>query len=79
VLRLARRLQKPSPFIVVTQYPDIEIDRIDVPLAAASKALRAHFEVDVKACLLYEFDGDNWRAPLREFLLELANSQRGSP
>jgi CheY-like chemotaxis protein len=78
VLRLARRLQNPSPFIVVTQYPDIEIDRVDVPLSAASKALRAHFEVDVKACLLYEFDGDNWRPPLREFLLELAKTERGS-
>jgi CheY-like chemotaxis protein len=72
ILRLARRLQNPSPFVVVTQYPDIEIDRTDVPLAVAAKALRARFEVDVKACLLYEFDGDNWRPPLRKFLVELA-------
>jgi CheY-like chemotaxis protein len=70
VLRLARRLGNSSPFIVVTQYPDIEIDGLDVPLSAASKALRSRFEIDVKVCLLYEFDGDAWRDPLRDCLIE---------
>src|SRR4051794_38117306 len=43
VLRLARRLQNSSPFIVVTQYPDVEIDGTDVPIASAAKALRTRF------------------------------------
>jgi CheY-like chemotaxis protein len=66
VLRLARRLGNPSPFVIMTQYPDIEIDRRDVPLSMASRTLRDHFRLDIRACLLYEFDGDAWRAPFRE-------------
>lgn len=75
VLRLARRLQNSSPFIVVTQYPDIELDGSDIPLATAAKALRGRFNVNVKACLLYEFDRDSWRTPFREFLLELSEGR----
>ncbi|QOZ75116.1 hypothetical protein XH83_06490 [Bradyrhizobium sp. CCBAU 53351] len=76
VLRLARRLQHLSPFIVVTQYPDIELDGSDIPLSTAAKALRTRFGVNVRACLLYEFDRDNWRAPLREHLRQLAIETR---
>ena len=67
VLRLARRLENSSPFVIVTQYPDIDLDGRDVPLPAASKALQ-RFGVDVRKCILYEFDGDSWRAELRECL-----------
>jgi CheY-like chemotaxis protein len=74
VLRLARRLNNMSPFIILTQYPDIEIDGRDVPLAAASKALRGQFKIDVKMCLLYEFDGDAWREPFRECLSTISNT-----
>jgi CheY-like chemotaxis protein len=31
VLRLARRLENPSPFVIVTQYPDIDLDGRDIP------------------------------------------------
>ena len=68
VLRLARRLSNKSTFIIVTQYPDIEIDGRDVSLLLAPAALSARFSLDVKACLLYEFDGYAWRNPLRECL-----------
>lgn len=68
VLRLARRLGNNSPFVVVTQYPDIEIDGRYFKLPVASNALRTRFGVDVKACILYEFDGVAWRGPLHGYL-----------
>jgi CheY-like chemotaxis protein len=68
ILRLAKRLGNMSPFIILTQYPDIEIDGRETELPVASKALRGRFGIDVKACLLYEFDGNAWRAPLRNLL-----------
>jgi CheY-like chemotaxis protein len=68
VLRLARRLRNQSPFVIVTQYPDIELDGEDIPLSVARRALQSRFGTNVKACILYEFDGDAWRAPLRECL-----------
>lgn len=72
VLRLVRRLSKASAVIIVTQYPDIEIDGEDVPLEAAPRLLRARFETDVLACLPYQFDGDDWRPPLKEQLKKFA-------
>jgi CheY-like chemotaxis protein len=74
VLRLARRLGNLSPFIIVTQYPDIEIDGRDVPLSEASMALQNRFGLEVKICLLYEFDHDAWRDPLRECLSTTSES-----
>lgn len=66
VLRLARRLGNAATYIVVTQYPDIELDNREIPLNDAPKALSSRFGIDVKACLLYRFDGDEWRQPLRD-------------
>jgi CheY-like chemotaxis protein len=68
VLRLAKRLGRQPPFIVVTQYPDIEVDRRDIPLAQAPKVLRARFGLEIRGCLKYEFGGDAWKLPLRAHL-----------
>ena len=76
VLRLARRLRSPAYFIILTQYPDIEIDGRDVPLPEAAKALRDRFQTDVRMCLLYEFDGDAWRRPLHDCLSALQTKVR---
>ncbi|WP_083839121.1 response regulator [Bradyrhizobium sp. STM 3809] len=75
VLRLARRLKNTSPFIVVTQYPDIELDGVEIPLPIAAKSLRTKFDVNVLACLLYEFDRDSWRSPLRKLLTDINEQQ----
>jgi CheY-like chemotaxis protein len=72
VLRLARRLTNSPAVIIVTQYPDIELDGRDIPLSNAPKILRTRFGVNVLACLHYEFAGDAWRAPLRECLNRLS-------
>jgi CheY-like chemotaxis protein len=77
VLRLARRLGNVSPFVVLTQYPDVEIDGQDVPLARAARALRNRFGVDVKNCVLYEFDGDSWRMPFRDCLRATSPNRHG--
>jgi CheY-like chemotaxis protein len=76
VLRLARRLECSSPFIVVTQYPDIELNGRDIPLAQASRALRSRFGLKVKSCLLYEFDGDAWRSSFRQDLIDAISDDK---
>jgi CheY-like chemotaxis protein len=76
VLRLAHRLENRSSFVIVTQYPDVEIDGHDVPLSRAARALRSRFHVDVKDCILYEFDGDTWREPLRDCLRSLPSATK---
>jgi CheY-like chemotaxis protein len=72
VLRLARMLGRESAFIIVTQYPDIEIDGADVSLTRAPKLLTEKFQQPVAACVLYEFDGDAWREPLRLAITKLS-------
>lgn len=68
VLRLANRLGTGSRYIVVTQYPDIEIDGSDVPLRLAAERLSKRFGLTILACLPYEFDRDDWQTALRASL-----------
>jgi CheY-like chemotaxis protein len=62
VLRLARRLGRRCPIIVVTQYPDIELEGTEIPLEEAAETLSRKFGLDVRACIPYEFDQDGWRS-----------------
>lgn len=62
VLRLAKHVVRSPAFLIVTQYPDIEIDRTDVPLHKAGKQLKAAFDAEVLGCVHYEFDSDAWRS-----------------
>lgn len=68
VLRLASRLDNRSPFVVITQYPDIEVDGHEVALGNAAQVLSQKFGVPVLGCLLYEFDDDAWREPLHTIM-----------
>src|SRR4051812_12329921 len=47
VLRLAKRSDHAPPFVVVTQYPDIEIGGKDIPLSEATVFLSKVFGVRV--------------------------------
>jgi len=73
VLRLARRLKNNSPFVVVTQYPDIDINGKEVSLPQAASALSLLFNVHVMDCLLYDFDDDAWRDPLKNIISEVTS------
>ena len=64
VLRLAKRQEHKSRFVVITQYPDIELDGVESPLAVAAGRLSHRFGVEVVKCILYQFDDDSWRSEL---------------
>lgn len=64
VLRLSRRLKQETTFIIITQYPGIEIDGVEVPLANAAKKLTDHFKIKVRVCIGYDFESDKWRQDL---------------
>lgn len=71
VLRLAKRLGQRSVFIVVTQYPDIEVDGKEIPLEIAATKLSAKFSLDVRRCVAYEFNSDKWRNAFVECIDEI--------
>lgn len=68
VLRLANRLGTESQYIIVTQYPDIEIDGLEIPLKDAASRLAKRFNLQVSACLPYEFDRDDWQLAFQQVL-----------
>lgn len=78
LLRLARRLKTRGHYIIVTQYPDIEIDGSDVRLPQAARRLSSHLGLNVRACLLYEFDRDDWQLAFKDALRELIPRRRRS-
>jgi CheY-like chemotaxis protein len=76
VLRLANRLGVKATYVVVTQYPDIEIDGQEIPLSEAAAKLTARFKLKVAECVPYEFDGNDWEQDLREFLSQFNSTTR---
>ncbi len=77
LLRLARRINVLAQYIIVTQFPDIEIDGLNVGLRHAAKRLSGRFGVDVLACLLYEFDSNDWQSTFRDAVCEFISGRRG--
>ncbi len=73
VLRLAKHLKRQASFIVVTQYPDIEIDGREIALESAAKTLSEKFSMPILKCILYEFDSDYWRVQFRTALVNLSD------
>jgi CheY-like chemotaxis protein len=71
VLRLAKKLGSTIPVIVVTQYPDVEFDGLEVPLAEAAVRLSARFGMNVLGCIAYEFDRGTWKEELIARLTEI--------
>ena len=75
VLRLMKRRRLSVHVVVITQYPDIEFDGQEVPLALASQKLSERFDVPVMACIAYEFDRDTWRHDLLAVLDRLSANE----
>jgi CheY-like chemotaxis protein len=75
VMRLAKRMKRSGSFVIVTQYPDIEIDRRDVPLDQASKLLSSYFDLNLIDCIHYTFDGGEWKNSLRRVLDQVTSSR----
>jgi CheY-like chemotaxis protein len=77
VLRLSKRLKKSAAFIIITQYPGIEINGVEIPLKDAAKALCSKFAINVQSCIKYDFESDEWRYELINALSKSSNSILG--
>lgn len=75
VLRLAKRLRHQPNFIIVTQYPDIEIESREIPLNLAARILSTEFGLKLIGCLLHEFESDAWRIELAARLKKFFSQQ----
>lgn len=55
--------------IILTQYPDIEIDSLPIPVELAKKEILEKFNIDVAGCVRYLENDNQWKADII-FILE---------
>ncbi|WP_312486361.1 hypothetical protein [Massilia timonae] len=55
--------------IILTQYPDIEIEGIPIPVEMAKKEIMDKFDIEVAGCIRYLEDDEKWKSEVT-FILE---------
>lgn len=57
--------------IILTQYPDIEIESLPIPVEQAKKEILDKFDIDVAGCVRYLESDSQWKADLYSILERL--------
>lgn len=60
-----------TPCIILTQYPDIEIESLPIPVEHAKKEILDKFDIDVAGCVRYLESDDKWKVDLYSILERL--------
>ena len=59
-------LGRSDPVVIITQYPEIEVEGELLPVAKVQPALQKLFDVRIKAVILYKHLSDEWEIALLE-------------
>ncbi|MDO8909518.1 MAG: hypothetical protein Q7W55_13590 [Pseudohongiella sp.] len=57
--------------IILTQYPDIDIEEIPIPVEAAQKEILDKFDIRVAGCVRYFQNDDSWELEVSSILEKL--------
>ena len=57
--------------IILTQYPDIEIDSLPIPVEQAKQEILETFDINVAGCVRYLENDNQWKADLYSILESL--------
>lgn len=60
-----------TPCIILTQYPDIEIESLPIPVEDAKKEILEKFDIEVAGCVRYLESDNQWKADLYSILERL--------
>lgn len=60
-----------TPCIILTQYPDIEIDGAPIPVEFARQEILEKFEIKVAGCVRYLENDNRWKAEVTSILEHL--------
>jgi CheY-like chemotaxis protein len=60
-----------TPCIILTQYPDIEIESLPIPVEQAKKEILDKFDIDVAGCVRYLENDNQWKDDLHLILERL--------
>lgn len=57
--------------IILTQYPDIEIESLPIPVEQAQKEIQVKFDIKVAGCVRYLENDDQWKADITAIVEQL--------
>lgn len=60
-----------TPCIILTQYPDIDIETLPIPVERAKHEIYEKFDIEVAGCVRYLENNGQWKADLLEILEQL--------
>lgn len=60
-----------TPCIILTQYPDIEIESLPIPVEQAKQEILEKFDIDVAGCVRYLENDNQWKADIHSILESL--------
>jgi CheY-like chemotaxis protein len=60
-----------TPCIILTQYPDIEIESLPIPVEQAKQEILEKFDINVAGCVRYLENDNQWKANLYSILERL--------
>ena len=68
VLRALKHAGVKYKTIIVSQYPDLEIDRKYVSLTRAPSVLESKYKIPILGAIQYDYDSRDWVAPLDKLI-----------
>lgn len=60
-----------TPCIIITQYPDIEIEGVPIPVEMAQQEILEKFDIQVAGCVRYVEDDNQWKVEVTAILEQL--------
>ena len=60
-----------TPCIILTQYPDIEIESLPIPVEQAKQEILEKFDIEVAGCVRYLENDSQWKADVYSILEHL--------
>lgn len=60
-----------TPCIILTQYPDIEIESLPIPVEQAKQEILEKFNIEVAGCVRYLENGSQWKTEIYSILERL--------
>jgi CheY-like chemotaxis protein len=60
-----------TPCIILTQYPDIDIEEVPIPVERAQQEIFEKFDIKVAGCVRYFENDDRWKAEVTSILGQL--------
>ena len=60
-----------TPCIILTQYPDIDIEAVPIPVERAKQEILEKFDIEVAGCVRYLENDSQWKADMLEILERL--------